>query len=96
MIEGVEITRKLNEKAIEFTYKGIGFGMSLDAFEKLTKKDLDHNVNEARKESESFKEAMGKYKEKYASMTSEQKKEHKRADDILFERWNEYEDDNNE
>lgn len=88
MIEGVKILRQLNEKAVEFLYKGVVFGWSLERLNNTTKEELDNIVNEANEDSRQLKDDMKKYKNEFKEMTNEQKMTY----NGFFDRWNEYEE----
>lgn len=92
MIEGVKVIRTISQKAVEFSYKGIVFGMTLAQFEKLTKQELEKRVQEVNDRSNRVKIIKKAEIEKYENMTVEQKKDYDTSNDALFERWNEFED----
>ena len=87
MIDGVKILRRLNEKAVEFSYKGVVFGWSLDRLNSTTKEELDNIVNEANEDTKRLKEDMKKHQKEFKEMTNEQKMTY----NGFFDRWNEYE-----
>lgn len=89
MIDGVRVIKKLNEKAVMFSYRGCTFGWPIDRLNSSTKQDLDNAAEESKRNSRRLKKTIKQYKKEYESMTPEQKE----VRDGFFERWNEFDDD---